>query len=102
MNKLWEAIDVINERGWARRTMRSPDGRVCLIGALRTAHGYNPSDCALRNEGAYGADRDIVVGIISSEYGTKEPTDFNDDIAKSKEDVIRVLEKAAIKKDELV
>ena len=105
MNKLWEAIDVINERGWTRNTMQAPDGGGCLIGALRFAYGIDPLHYMEEigdQAAAYCVDREMVIEVLKAEYGTNEPTDFNDDTAESKEDVIRVFEKAAIMKDELV
>ena len=111
MNKLWEAIDVINERGWTRLAAENDDG-VCLIGAIRRAHGLNNlsgvEGFLSPNTDAVYADFDIVKAVIHEQYPDfSAATDcelpgFNDRQAESKTDVIRVLEKAAIKKDELV
>ena len=102
MNKLWEAIDVINERGWIQGSMENDHG-VCLLGAYRRACGLQPNQSW---DGFLNSPAEVELDLLDEtaleQYGALGFVAFNDQLGTTKDDVITLLAKAAIKKDELV
>ena len=104
MNKLWEAIDVINERGWIQGALEKEDG-VCILGAYRRAWGINPAmPWSLDLQMATKADKDMELldQVAMEQFNKNGFVNLNDDPETTKADVILALEKAAIMKYELV
>lgn len=110
VNRIREAISVLARRGWTKDAFTDGDGRHCLQGALYEAYGVNASDCAhhmrLRLAGELAADMRLVNDIVASEYpdrfGGVGASRFNDHPETTVDDVVRVLEKAAVRRDELI
>ncbi len=108
-NTIQEAIRVLSRKGWAKDTFTDGTGRHCLQGALYEAHGVCPLDS--RNvgravTGELAADVRLVNEVIRDQFpervGAVGISRFNDHPETTLDDVIRVMEKAAIRKDELV
>jgi len=107
-NRIREAINVLARRGWTKDAFTDADGRHCLQGALYEAYGVN--SCAasrhlrLRLAGELARDMRLVNEVVASEYpdrfGGVGASRFNDHPETTLEDVVRVLEKAAVRRDE--
>ena len=108
-NRIREAIELLARRGWTQGTFTGEDGSHCLQGALYEAHG-----CVPRRPGALGHtltgdladDIRLVNATIAAEYpervGAVGISRFNDHPETTVDDVIRVLEKSAVRRDEVV
>ncbi|MEO6120535.1 MAG: hypothetical protein ABIW46_00485 [Acidimicrobiales bacterium] len=110
VNKIREAIGVLANRGWTKNAFTDSDGRHCLQGALYEAYGVTscdrPHHRQLKMAGELAADMRLVNDIIAGEYpdrfGGVGASRFNDHPETTVDDVVRVLEKAAVRRDELV
>ena len=93
-NRIRDAIEVLARRGWTQGTFTDEGGRHCLQGAL-TGTG---TDLSL------AADIRLVNETIAAEYpervGAVGVSRFNDHPETTIDDVVRVLEKSAIRRDE--
>lgn len=93
-----EAIAVLAERGWCKRAFEDDAGRVCLGGAVNHTESVNVVGVIdwvnnLRSVIAEQfSDRTLTGGLFA----------FNDHSDTTIDDVILVLEKAAIRRDEAV
>lgn len=107
-NRIREAIEVLARRGWTQGAFTDDAGRHCLQGALYEAYGCQP-----RRPGQHStthahvtADLSLVNEIIAAEYpdrvGAVGISRFNDHPETTIDDVVRVLEKSAIRRDEIV
>lgn len=109
-NRIREAIEVLARRGWTQGAFTDETGRHCLQGALYEAHGCQP-----RQHGKLSgtsADPDLTADLrllnetIASEYpervGAVGVSRFNDHPETTIDDVVRVLEKTAVRRDEAV
>ncbi len=108
-NRIRSAIDVLVRRGWTKDAFTDEAGRHCLQGALYEAHRL-----ALPVENQPGRpvparlaeDLRLVNEVIDAQYpdrfGGVGASRFNDHPETTLADVLRVLEKAAVKRDELV
>lgn len=107
-NRIREAIQVLANRGWTKNSFTDGGGRHCLQGALYEAYGVNSGECAhhlrLRLAGELAADMRLVNDVVASEYpdrfGGVGASRFNDHPETTVDDVVRVLEKAAARRDE--
>ncbi len=106
-NTIREAIRVLSRAGWAKDTFTDGAGRHCLQGALYEAHGICPVDtrAAVRPvSGELAADVRLVNEVIRDQFpervGGIGASRFNDHPDTTVEDVVKVLEKAAVRKDE--
>ena len=106
-NTLREAIRVLSRVGWATQTFTDKTGRHCLQGALFEAHGVHVAGQegfgkAVRGELA--ADLALVNEVIREQFperfGAVGASRFNDHPDTTVEDVILVMDKAAVRKDE--
>ena len=85
---LLKAADLIEERGWCQNTYTSPKGRLCILGALKTAQGVefvgesNPT--VLQASKRFGA----VVGGRTYQW--------NDVPGRTKEEVVAKLRAVAL------
>lgn len=107
LNTIRTALDVLSKRGWTKDAFTDQDGRHCLQGALYEAHLL-----ALPAEKQPGvpvteplaADIRLVNEVIEDQYPERSGgigvSRFNDHPETTVEDVVRVLEKAAVRKDE--
>jgi hypothetical protein len=85
MSVFLRAIDVINERGWGKGKYDNRDtGEVCLIGACAAAADMSPGDWETTRAWC----------TLAAVTPNKWPTGYNDSVAKSKEDIINILQKA--------
>jgi len=107
MNKLRDAMDVLARRGWAKGAFTDSGGRHCLQGALYEAHAVvptNAADIALPLPADLAADVALVNDVIAEQYperfGAVGVSRFNDHDETTVDDVLRVLEKAAVRRDE--
>ncbi len=108
-NTIHEAIRVLTSKGWAKDTFTDGAGRHCLQGALFEAHGFLSMDT--RNvgrpvAGELAADIRLVNEVVRDQFpervGGVGISRFNDHPETTMEDVLRVMEKAAVRKDEQV
>ena len=109
-NLIRDAIAVLARRGWTKDAFTDDGGRHCLQGALYEAHGMRA--CAgtphmrLRLRQDLAADVALVNAVVAAEYperyGAVGASRFNDHPETTLEDVVRVLEKAAVRRDERV
>ncbi len=108
-NTIREAIRVLTRVGWTKDTFTDGAGRHCLQGALYEAHGIR----ALGDEqvgrpvsGELASDVRLVNEVIRDQFperaGGVGASRFNDHPDTTVDDVIRVMEKAAVRKDEQV
>jgi hypothetical protein len=107
-DRIRAAVEVLARTGWTKRTFADEAGRHCLQGALYVAHGIPV--CAggqLRTPLTPGmaADVWVVNHVIEEQYperfGAVGIARFNDHPDTTVDDVIRVLEKAAARTDEV-
>lgn len=106
MNRFERAIDRLNRRGWTKGSYENLNG-FCLTGAMGR-HYLRPSQIV--ESQSYWQDEELVAKILQEQYPdinwdtihVKWDTipRWNDDIAQSKKEVIRVLEKASIAYEE--
>lgn len=109
-NRIREAIEVLARRGWTQGAFTDDAGRHCLQGALYEAHGCQPrlQGRLTRTVPDPGVTADIrlVNEVIAAEYpdrvGAVGVSRFNDHPETTVEDVLRVLEKSAVRRDEQV
>jgi hypothetical protein len=125
MNVLRKTIDEIETRGWGKRTLENPNGRVCALGAYSHAVGIHDTNypTLFSHEDQVDARRSLGLladailenhpgAVVCSETerraseGDLEDIEavvivFNDS-QDSPEPVIRMLEKAAAKLDEQI
>ena len=107
INTIREAIAVLARSGWTKGTFRDESSRRCLQGALYEAHGLQPA-CERPMNGALSAelaaDVRLVNHILEAQYperfGAVGISRFNDHPETTIDDVVRVLEKAAVQKEE--
>src|SRR5258706_14933622 len=86
------AADYIKKHGWCQSMLSTPDGKVCLMGALYASHpdiyykaGMSIHDMVRTNIGsAYAAIDGTYIRI--RKHLNVEPASWNDRIAKSKEE----------------
>ena len=101
-NHIRSAIAVLARTGWTKHAFTDDNGQHCLQGALYDAYGLCPS----RVTGELAADVRLLNQTIEEQYperfGAVGISRFNDHPETTLEDVIRVLEKAAVRKDELL
>lgn len=107
-NRIREAIEVLARRGWTQGTFTDDAGRHCLQGALHEAYGCQPRRPGERtvSQAELAADLRLVNEIIASEYpervGAVGVSRFNDHPDTTIDDIVRVLEKSAVRRDESV
>lgn len=108
-NTIREAIKVLSRTGWTKDSFTDQGGRHCLQGALYESHGLRPFDgrqvgVPLSRE--LVDDVRLVNEVVEDQFpervGGVGVSRFNDHPQTTLEDVIRVMEKAAIRKDERV
>lgn len=100
-------MEVLAKRGWAKDAFTDEGGRHCLQGALYEAHLLAPP--AEKQLGTpiteeLATDIRLVNEVIEAQYpervGGVGVSRFNDHPETTIDDVLRVLEKAAVRKDE--
>lgn len=108
-NRIREAIQLLARRGWTQGQFTDDKGAHCLQGALYEAYG-----CVPRSPGSLGhtltgelaADIRLLNETIAAEYpdrvGAVGISRFNDHPETTIDDVVRVLEKSAVRRDESV
>ena len=108
-NTIREAIRVLSRAGWAKDAFTDASGRHCIQGALYEAYGLCPFDgrqIALPLTSAMADDVRLVNEVISAQFpertGGVGVSRFNDHPDTTMDDVVSVMEKAAIRKDERV
>ena len=108
-NRLRDAIELLASKGWAKGSFTDDSGRHCLQGALYEAHGCQPRTPGRLGhtlDGPLAADVRLVNEIIAAEYpdrvGGVGISRFNDHPETTVDDVVRVLEKSAVRRDEAV
>lgn len=108
-NTIREAIRVLSRAGWTKDAFTDEAGRHCLQGALYEAHGLHPFDHSNIGRpvgGALAADVNLINEVIRAQFperaGGVGISRFNDHPDTSVEEVVLVLEKAAVRRDEQV
>ena len=107
-NRIREALELLARRGWTKGRFTDDDGRHCLQGALYEAHGCRPRTVGHLGRtlsGELADDVRLLNETIAAEYpdrlGAVGISRFNDHPETTVEDVVRVLEKTAVRRDEL-
>lgn len=90
-----KAADVMTERGQAKRTFKDPIGRVCLVGAIAVALGYEANDYfPVRWETRFC---NVLFGKLHDENPDQMPAiTWNDQPETTEGEVIDFLRQAAI------
>jgi hypothetical protein len=111
MSKLWEALDILQERGLAKRKLIDPDtGAVCARGALLMATtgtlnmGYY-AQCASDDRILGETARELFRGRVRDmdAVGLQfDIVDFNNHPDTTLADMVQVFEKTAIRGDEVL
>ena len=108
-NTLREAIRVLSRAGWTKDAFTDGGGRHCLQGALYEAYGQCPFDSGqlnVRLSPEMAEDVRLVNEVIEAQfterYGGVGISRFNDHPDTTWEDVVLVMEKAALRKDERI
>ena len=108
-NRIRDAIQVLVRSGWSKESFTDQDGRHCMQGALYAIHGQAPwseryTPRAVRGELA--TDIRLINHIIEEQYPERHGgvgiSRFNDHPDTTIDDVVRVMEKAAVARDEMV
>jgi hypothetical protein len=108
-NRIRDAIEVLLRRGWAQDSFTDDEGRHCLQGALYETYGLAPltarrTPCPVSGELA--DDIRLLNRVIAEQYpdrtGGVGISRFNDHPETTVDDVLRVMEKAAVARDEAV
>lgn len=107
MNRIREAIEVLARKGWTKNAFTDGAGRHCLQGALYEAHGLRPfteTQVGLPVSEGLATDLRLVNDVIAANYperfGGVGVSRFNDHPDTTVDDVVCVLEKAAVRRDE--
>ncbi len=108
-NRIREAIELLAHKGWVQGRFTDESGRHCLQGALYEAHGCQPRVPGRLGHtltGELAADIRVLNETIAAEYpermGAVGVSRFNDHPDTTIDDVVRVLEKSAVRRDETV
>lgn len=105
-NRIRHAIELLASRGWTQGRFTGDGGAHCLQGALYAAHGCTPRRPGEVVAGDLSADIRLVNETIAAEYpdrfGAVGISRFNDHPDTTVDDVVRVLEKSALRRDELI
>lgn len=91
---LLAARDVIRERGWARGRFVTPDGRVCLMGALGTALGIEMEGDEAGEGLVEASSYSTLLDTCFAEHSAPVP-DVNDFRLSDEDEACDVLELAA-------
>lgn len=107
-NTIRQALEILARRGWTKDAFTDETGRHCLQGALYEAHGVDCSGDTQRGRPLseqLAADLRVVNEVISEQYperrGGVGVSRFNDHPETTIDDVVTVLEKAAVRQHEL-
>lgn len=108
-NRIRDAIELLARKGWTQGTFTDEAGRHCLQGALYEAYGCQPrvpGRLGRNLPGDLADDVRLVNETIATEYpervGAVGVSRFNDHPETTIDDVVRVLEKSALRRDERV
>lgn len=108
-NTIREAIRVLSRAGWTKHAFTDESGRHCIQGALYESHGLRPFDgrhVGVPLTGQMADDVRLVNEVVATEFpervGGVGVSRFNDHPQTTVDDVVRVMEKAAVRKDERV
>ena len=108
-NTIREAIRVLSRAGWTKDSFVDQGGRHCLQGALYESHGLRPFDgrqLGVPRSPALADDVRLVNEVVEDQFpervGGVGVSSFNDHPQTTLEDVIHVMEKAAVRKDERI
>ena len=113
MNAVRQAIRVISDRGMAKGISKDADGRVCVGGAISIALSGHPSDWFSDDFSlAIQAVSDVAIEQYperqqSFDYGLVAPAwwgaqTFNNHPATTSDELIRVMDKASVRLDEVL
>lgn len=97
--KIEEVIDgailELQKRGWTRGRREAEDGRVCARGALSYSIYNHPRVYLISSHDPFDSRVEGVIEELLQDVSTRKSLMvFNDMVAKSLEDVIRLFEKA--------
>lgn len=105
-NRIREAIQLLASRGWTQGNFTDERGSHCLQGALHEAYGCTPRKPGEAVTADLADDIRLVNEVIAAEYpdrfGAVGISRFNDHPETTVDDIVRVLEKSALRRDELV
>ena len=87
---LLKAADVVERKGWCQCRLRTPSGRVCVMGAVLVAHGEDIETPFYDHP--YWLDK--AMGRIQN-VTNRWPPEWNDQGGRTAEEVVSVLRQAA-------
>lgn len=107
--RLWEVLDDIRANGWVQGAFEAPNGAACLVGAMNRV--YYQQESNIYGE-SYVHDYRALADVIAEQYplvahqarrikGNLLPY-FNDARGRTQAEVETVIEKAAVKRDEVI
>ncbi len=97
-----QAAELLRTRGWAQGRAQDSQGRLCLWGAILVATALQQDRLTVRDEAVSGVDR-VVVEQYPERLGGSyayAAIQFNDNPVTCLDEVLAVLDKAAVLADE--
>lgn len=103
-NKIREGIEVLAEYGWRKNAFGNAKNGFCILGAVRETMGGQMFCHNIFNTNEHSTLRDVILEQFPDRVNPLSDVvpNFNDHDSTKIEDVILVMEKAAIKMDEVV
>jgi hypothetical protein len=92
---LWGAAGAVRERGHCKGLLEDSAGRVCLVGAIMVAMGFDhPKDFLV----SWRDRAQMVEGVERCQkFLARDPITWNNQLNRTAEEVIEVLEKVALR-----
>jgi len=97
-HKLWQALDILREMGWTKGQMEDSSAQHCMAGAIMAAHGLDMHDSLW----IFLPESQILTKVIDEYHPGLSVAGFNDHEDTTWPMVSHMMEKAAIRGDELV
>lgn len=104
---LWKALDIMRERGLAKCMLEDAEGHVCMNGAINTVLTGSPTVWAFLSAEASTA-RTMLSEVAEELFPDRTseiagcPASFNNHPLTTQAEVEMVMEKAAIRQDEVL
>lgn len=83
---LFDAADLIEERGWCQHTRQDESGAMCILGAISVAH-----DGDAHSQWSTGP-----AGSLMASYLGTSPAPWNNEFGRTKEEVVAAMRAAAL------
>lgn len=96
-HKLWEALDILRDKGWCKNVQVNQVGEHCMAGAVMAAHDMPSGSYWL-----FLPERRLLDAAVQATHPGFTVAGFNDHPDTTWPMVEALMEKAAIRGDELV